>query len=110
MGTAWSYEEPQHMRLASREVCDDETWANTVLNRSPCSVQERLYELESEEEWSDSGSESGDSFDGLFSRRRRERLRPKRLEFAACDMVRVFEVEEYVATEDDAVMVELESW
>lgn len=33
------------MRLASRDVCDDETWANTVLNRSSCSVQERLYML-----------------------------------------------------------------
>lgn len=33
------------MRLASREVCDDETWANTCRNRSHCSVQERLHML-----------------------------------------------------------------
>lgn len=96
------------MRLASREVCDDETWANTVLNRSASSVQERLYELESEDEWSEggSGSESGsESEDEIRVRPRRAR---KRLEFADTHMIRIFEVEEYV--EEDNAVVEFDSW
>lgn len=102
MGSVWSYEDPSHMRLASREVCDDETWANTVLNRSASSVQERLYELESEDEWSESGSESEDEI-RVSPRRTR-----KRLEFAETHMVRIFEVEEYV--EEDNALVEFDSW
>lgn len=96
------------MRLASREVCDDETWANTVLNRSASSVQERLYELESEDEWSDSASESDDGI------RWEPLLQPpsspsrRRLEFAETHMVRIFEVEEYI--EEDNAVVEFDSW
>lgn len=65
------------MRLASRDVCDDETWANTVLNRSSCSVQERLCMLESET-W----------IDVRQIPRRSER---KRLAFAPMDHVLIFE-------------------
>lgn len=98
MGGVWSYdvEEPEHMRLASREVCDDETWANTVLNRSACSVQERLFELEAAvESWGEppgesSGSESDDDVPGA---------RRKSIEFAENDMVREFVVEELVVEE-----------
>ncbi|CAN8063689.1 unnamed protein product [Agarophyton chilense] len=87
MGSVWSYEtDPQHyeaveMRLASREVCDDETWANTVLNRSSCSVQQRLNMLVDELH----GEElHGDE---------RHRKRTPSIEFAPHDMVRVFEVD-----------------
>lgn len=65
------------MRLASRDVCDDETWANTVLNRSSCSVQERLCMLESET-WID-------------IRQLPIRSDRKRLAFAPMDHVLIFE-------------------
>lgn len=78
MGAAWSLLEPEEMRLASRDVCDDETWANTVLNRSSCSVQERLHMLA----W-----ELPNALEvaacTLTTRRK--------LEFAPKDMVRIFE-------------------
>lgn len=99
------------MRLASREVCDDETWANTVLNRSACSVQERLFELEaSVESWGElagesSGSESDDDVPG--ARRR------KSIEFAEKDMVREFVVEELVVEgpppQQEVVQLQVES-
>lgn len=50
MGSVLSYNvyEDPPMRLASREECDDETWANTVRNRSPVSVQQLLNRLHNE--------------------------------------------------------------
>ena len=33
------------MRLASRDVCDEQTWMNTISNRSSQSVQDRLSQL-----------------------------------------------------------------
>lgn len=83
MGAVFSYydplEEPEHteMRLASREVCDDETWANTVLNRSACSVQQRLHMLLAES-------------DGEV---RPARSRTPSIEFADKHMVRIFQVD-----------------
>ncbi|PXF44898.1 hypothetical protein BWQ96_05388 [Gracilariopsis chorda] len=83
MGAVFSYYEPfepeqTEMRLASREVCDDETWANTVLNRSACSVQQRLHMLLSESE----------------NDVRPTRSRTPSIEFAQVDMVRIFQVEQ----------------
>ena len=66
------------MRLASRDICDDETWANTVLNRSTCSVQERLDMIDGND-WDFANNKHGGR---------------RRLVFAAQDMVRVFEVPE----------------
>ena len=37
------------MRLASRDVCDDETWENTWANRSEISVAEQLARLHLEQ-------------------------------------------------------------
>lgn len=110
MGGAWSYAPtPSDMRLASREVCDDETWANTVLNRSSIGVQERLYELESEaafswggvfgEDWSSSESE-----DELTPRKRRR----KRLEFAEVDVICEFVVER--GEEEAGFVMEFDAW
>lgn len=103
MGGVWSYsveeeQEPSHMRLASREVCDDETWANTVLNRSASSVQERLFELETGVEgWGEiPGESSGSESDDEIPRRRSRRS----IEFAEMDMVREFVVEEVVVVDD----------
>ena len=48
MGTIWSEDAEPDMRIASRDVCDDETWTNTILNRSTCSVQDWLDMLDGE--------------------------------------------------------------
>lgn len=110
------------MRLASREVCDDETWANTVLNRSSISVQERLSELEAREEvcgWhsemsdpdseiGQQGDESEDSEDELFAKKGKGGRRRKRLEFSRVDMVREFVVERSV--EEAVFVMEFDAW
>lgn len=81
MGGTWSMLEPEEMRLASRDLCDEETWANTVVNRtSSCSVQERIHLLASEMFAIDDGG-------FLLGRQRSER----RLAFAKHDTVCVFE-------------------
>lgn len=87
--------EPDEMRLASRDMCDDETWANTVLNRSSCSVQDRLNLLA----WEVLPLES-------FGFVRRERNSGKRLEFAKHDTVCIFEKDDlqwmdYVDDDED---------
>ena len=74
------------MRLASREICDDETWANTVRNRSQCSVQERLSMLSDAEDDDDSPAARG--------------ARRRKLIFAERDLVRVFQVERDHAVDD----------
>lgn len=90
MGATWSLMEPDMMRLASRDVCDDETWANTVLNRSSCSVQERLCMLQSEA-----------YIDTRLLPTRSNRNR-KRLAFAPMDHVLVFEKDAIELDLDDS--------
>lgn len=62
------------MRMASRDVCDAETWANTVLNRSSTSVQQRLDMLSQDSSWNNPNSSSSQ----------------RRLEFAPTDSVRLY--------------------
>lgn len=42
MGSAWSLVGSDEALLAKSDMCDDETWTNTILNGSSCSVQDRV--------------------------------------------------------------------
>lgn len=98
------------MRLASRDVCDDETWTNTVFNRSLCSVSERLHLLACELLPDDimlppRARGDGDSH-ASSSRNASGNVGGKKLEFATRDMVRVFHAP--CSDDEDEIIVDLD--
>lgn len=78
MGATWSEFEHQHMRLASPDLCDAQTWANTIQNRSSCSVRQRLSLLKLE------------SLDDSPSHQSYNHTCKRRLAFAPIHTVRIF--------------------